>query len=110
MAAVFPAQPEPMMTTSRMGMWVEIQGSTREERLTPPGKSRGLKTLVDLLLTDRASLDHAPCGLGDIDRGGAWSRANAAIEHQVHAAIHHAEDVDGAAAGGVSGNVGAGRD
>ena len=48
--------------------------------------------------------------LGDIDSAGADAFARTAIEHQIHAAIHHAEDFDAAAAGGTAGNIGAGGD
>src|ERR1039457_3734277 len=70
--------------------------------------SRGFEALGDFLLRNRAALDDAPIGLGDIDGGGALAGAAAAIEDQIDAAIHHAENVDAAMAGGVAGDIGAG--
>src|ERR1022692_909274 len=69
---------------------------------------RRFQTLRDFLLRNRAALDDAPIGLGDIDGGGALTRAGPAIEHQIHAPIHHAENVDAAMAGGMAGNIRAG--
>src|ERR1035437_1288163 len=62
----------------------------------PTTASRGFEALRDFLLRNRAALDDAPIGLGDIDGGGALARTVSAIEHQIHAAIHHAENVDAA--------------
>src|ERR1017187_1056829 len=70
--------------------------------------SRGFQALGDFLLRNRAALDDAPIGLGDIDGGGALAGTAPAIEDQIDAAIHHTENVDAAMAGGMAGDVGAG--
>src|ERR1039457_1593648 len=48
----------------------------------PATASRGFEALGDFLLRNRAALDDAPIGLGDIDGGGALAGAAAAIEDQ----------------------------
>src|ERR1051326_515122 len=73
-------------------------------------RSFRLQTLGDFLFVDGSGFDQAPVRLGDVDRGGAAAGAGAAIEHQVYAAVHHAEYLDAAAAGRMAGDVGAGRD
>src|ERR1017187_5967860 len=62
----------------------------------PTAASRGFEALGDFLLRNRAALDAAPIGLGDIDGGGALAGPAAAIEDEIDAAIHHTENVDAA--------------
>src|ERR1035438_5142832 len=75
---------------------------------SPTLGSRRFQALGDFLLRNRAAFDDAPIGLGDIDGGGTLARTAPAIKHQIDAAIHHAENVDAAVAGGIAGDVGAG--
>src|ERR1019366_8674648 len=71
---------------------------------------RSLQRLGDLFLLDGAFPDDLPIRLSNIHRGGARAGTHAAVEHQVHATVHSAEDLDAAAAGRRSGDVGTGRD
>ena len=59
---------------------------------------------------NRPFADHFPVRLGDVHRGGAQAGQRSGIQHQIHAAIHDAKHIDAAAAGGLSGNIGAGGD
>src|ERR1035441_5214393 len=95
-----PTPPPSRMRRYFIGRW---QAEAR-----PTNASRGFQALGDFLLRNRAALDDAPIGLGDIDRGGALAGTAAAIEDQIHAAIHHAENIDAAMAGGMAGNIRAG--
>ncbi len=52
----------------------------------------------DLLLRNRAFLDHAPVELGDIHGAGADALAGTAVKHKIDAAIHHTEHLDAASA------------
>src|ERR1022692_1510807 len=88
------------MRRNFIGLW------QAEARAT--NASRGFQALVDFLLRNRAALDDAPIGLGDIDGGGALAGTPPAIEDQIDAAIHHAENVDAAMAGRTAGDIGAG--
>jgi len=69
---------------------------------------RGLQRFGDLLLFHRAFADELPGRLGDVHRGGALAGAVPGVQHQVDPAIHHAEDLDAAAARRRSGDVRAG--
>src|SRR6185437_996401 len=66
------------------------------------------KRLENFALGVGAFADHLPDRLGDVDRGGALSAGDSAIDYQIDTAVHHAENVDAAAAGGLTGNVRAG--
>ena len=69
-----------------------------------------LQAVGDFFFFDRAGFDQLPVGLGDVDRGGALAGAEAAVEDEVDAAVHHAEDFDTAAARRPARDIGAGRD
>src|ERR1035441_8373064 len=58
--------------------------------------SRGLQAFGNFLLFNGAGPDETPVRLGDIDGGGARSAARAPVDHQVHAPIHHTENIDDA--------------
>src|ERR1017187_1151376 len=80
---------------------------------TKPGEPSRLcriQALRNFFFFDGSGLDDAPEGLGDIDSGGPRAVADAAIYYQVDAAVHHAEDIDAAVAGGMAGNISAGGD
>src|SRR5579883_2415265 len=66
--------------------------------------------LGEVLFRNGAFFDHAPEGLGDVDGSGAQAGHGAAIENQIHAAVHDAEYLDAAGEGGLAGKIGAGGD
>jgi alpha-beta hydrolase superfamily lysophospholipase len=63
----------------------------------------------DFLLRDRAFLDHLPKHFGYVDGGGAGAGDSSAVEYQIYRAVHYSEDFDTAGAGGLPGEVRAGR-
>src|SRR5580704_6846213 len=60
----------------------------------------------DLFFRHRPGADQFPNWLRDVHCCRPRTRTGAAIQHQVDAAVHHAENVDAAAARGAAGNVG----
>ena len=78
--------------------------------LRPRSSVFEFQAVRDIPRSHEALFDHAPFRLSDIDGAGSGTFAAAAIEHQVHAAIHHAEDLNTSATGGRAGNIRTGCD
>src|SRR5579863_8983098 len=87
-----------------------LVNETCKHRKNKVGSLLRVQALGDFFLLDGALLDEFPHRLGDIDGGGTGAGADATIEDQIHAAIHHAENFDSAATRRMARNVSAGGD
>src|SRR5208282_4476387 len=54
-------------------------------------RSGSLEDFGDFFFGDRAFFNYPPVGLRHIDRGRAGASGEAAVQHQIDAAVHHAE-------------------